>query len=205
MCVRVCVVWARGQAERGDAPRRMCRPASSVKSNDSNANTTMTQVVVPFFGDGRVFIEELVPLGVAKNSDLDRQAMTEAARGENGRAWMSANYVGRLRAVQAMREALGLPTTVVWVGGPVAGAALQTGGYLDGGVDVSPAHRVTEHEAGRRIVVRGTQHPSAPLFAGDSSGVDRCGAAALRSGGGIEGIGLGALAGGPSPEKSSPS
>ena len=144
----------------------------------------MTQVVVPFFGDGRLYIEEFVPLAVAKNSDLDRQAMTEAARGEKGTAWMPANYAGRLRAVQAMREALGLPTTVVWVGGPVAGAALQTGGYLDGDVDVSRDHGVTEHEDGRCINVRGSQHPSAPLFPGDNPGVDRCRAAALRSGGG---------------------
>ena len=148
----------------------------------------MTQVVEPFFGDRRVYIEEFVPLGMAKNSDVDRHAMTEAARGEKGKAWMPDNYVGRLRAVQAMRDALGLPTTVVWVGGPVAGAALQTGGYLDGGVDVSRDHGVTEHEDGRCINVRGSQHPSAPLLAGDNTGVDRCRAAALRSGGGVEGM-----------------
>ena len=162
----------------------MCRPASSVRSNDSNANTTMTQVVKPFFGDGRVYIEEFFPLGMEKNAYLDRQAMTEAARGEKGKAWMPANYVGRLRAVQAMCDALGLPTTVVWVGGPVAGAALQTGGYLDGDVDVSRDHRVTKHKDGRCFKVHGSQHPSAPLLAGDKSVVDRCRAAALRSGGG---------------------
>ncbi len=165
----------------------MCRPVSSVRSNNSNANKTMVQAVFPFLKK-TVYIEEFVPLGMEKNAHVDRRAMTEAARGENGKAWMSANYVGRLHAVRAMRDALGLPTTVVWVGGPVAGAALQTGGYLDGGVDVSRDHGVTEHEDGRCINVRGSQHPSAPILAGDNPGVDRCRAAALRSGGGVEGM-----------------
>jgi len=161
----------------------MCRPASSVKNNDSNANTTMTQVVKPFFGR-KAFVEEFLPLGQQKNAHVDRQAMMAAARGENGKAWMARNYVERLRALEAMRAALGCRKTVVWAGGPVAEAALKTGGYLDGGVDLSPAHGVTEHEDGRRIVVHGSQHPSAPLLAGDNSVVDRCRAAALRSGGG---------------------
>ena len=70
----------------------MCRPASSVRSNKSDDNATMVQAVTPFLRKP-VFIEEFVPLAMEKNAHVDRRAMTEAARGENGKAWMSANYV----------------------------------------------------------------------------------------------------------------
>ena len=154
----------------------MCRPKSSVKNNSSYLNTTMSQIVKPFFGLD-AFVEEFIPLGQKKNGHIDRQAMMAAARGENGKGWMARNFAGRIHALEAMRAALGCGKTVVWAGGPVAVAALKTGGYLDGGVDVSRVHQVTEHGAG--LVVKATQHPSLPLLSGESS---RCPAAPLRSG-----------------------
>jgi len=156
----------------------MCRPASSVKNNNSNANTTMTQVVKPFFGR-KAFVEEFLPLGQQNNAHVDRQAMMAAARGENGKGWMARNYVERLRALEAMRAALGCRKTVVWAGGPVAEAALKTGGYFEGGVEVSRDHQVIELRGGRSVVVSATQHPSLPLLGGGSN---RCPAAPLRSG-----------------------